>query len=624
MTKGIVGPVLYYDALRSARRGRFVLLRAAYAAGLFVIFILVFMDSPAMTNQKVASVDLSRYATNFFYGFLIFQFVFAALLTPAYVAGAIAEEKQRRSVEFLLTTDLSSHEIVLSKLLSRVANLVLLLLTGLPVLSLVQLFGGVDPGLLWAAFIATGVTILSIASLSILVSIYARKSHTAIGHATSVVLLYFSLYFVLLVMLESIRANFFASGFQTGTRILPWWYKALGLFVEVFGSGHPVHAVLNFISLFLTGVKTSALTGVSLADSRFQVLLNYCLFHGALFLVCIVLSIWRLRPVCLSHAFAVVKSSRSEAARRAARRRPVTDRPMLWKVLHVEYQTTSWMSQILFVIILVSCLAPAAIIIYSSFDTSRKYSPIILSESMSSYIKIIAPILSMFCVITNATRAASSVGIERDHQTLDSLLVTPLELRDILWAKWVGVWWGARPLLGLLVTCWLITLVCGGSSLLGCLLSWVVFLAYGSMGASVGLFFGARSTATGPATRTAAVVIIFLTGGYWFVLGPLLASLNGDELHSFLVAATPWISLGMLTTLGTGDSAFRREDHAVLNGAGIFFGMLVASLLAWGLWHASVAAYRRKCGRLEPNSRQSRRPPLGQHSQVSSAEGPAS
>ena len=62
-------------------------------------------------------------AETFFGTFMIVQLILIVLLTPAYVAGAIAEEKDRKTMEFLLATDLRNREIVLSKLLSRLANL---------------------------------------------------------------------------------------------------------------------------------------------------------------------------------------------------------------------------------------------------------------------------------------------------------------------------------------------------------------------------------------------------------------------------------------------------------------------------------------------------------------------
>ena len=103
------------------------------------------------------------------------------LLTPAYVAGAIAADKEKRTLEFLFATDLRNREIVLSKLGARLANLVLFLLAGLPILSFVQFLGGVDPNLVLAGFAATGMTMLGLAAVSILFSVICRRPRDAIA-----------------------------------------------------------------------------------------------------------------------------------------------------------------------------------------------------------------------------------------------------------------------------------------------------------------------------------------------------------------------------------------------------------------------------------------------------------
>src|SRR5437660_1620479 len=82
------------------------------------------------------------------------------LLTPAYVGGAIAEEKDRKTLEFMLATDLLNREIVLSKLGSRLANLALVVITGLPILSILQFLGGVDPNMILAGFAITAMTVV--------------------------------------------------------------------------------------------------------------------------------------------------------------------------------------------------------------------------------------------------------------------------------------------------------------------------------------------------------------------------------------------------------------------------------------------------------------------------------
>ena len=71
------------------------------------------------------------------------------------VAGTIADERQRKTLHYLLASRLSSFEIVVGKLAARLLQLVVLVLTGLPIMSILSLFGGLDPPLIVAAFAGT-------------------------------------------------------------------------------------------------------------------------------------------------------------------------------------------------------------------------------------------------------------------------------------------------------------------------------------------------------------------------------------------------------------------------------------------------------------------------------------
>src|SRR6266851_7675252 len=194
----LFGPVLFYDLVRTGRRTRNILLRCVYALALLLVLYTVYMEfantiqmmqtypyrsqlllNPNERNQMLAK-EMAKFAESFFIMFMEVQFVGIFLLTPAFAAGAIAEEKDRRTLEYLLATDLDNREIVLGKLVSRVLGLVLLVLTGLPILSLLQLWGGVDPDLLLSGFAASGLTILSLAGLSILCSVYTKRPRDAI------------------------------------------------------------------------------------------------------------------------------------------------------------------------------------------------------------------------------------------------------------------------------------------------------------------------------------------------------------------------------------------------------------------------------------------------------------
>src|SRR5262249_22656142 len=120
----LVGPVLFYDMVRTARRSRYSIIRILYGSFLFLIlcYMLELLTMSGQMAREPRPRASALLAETFFGTFMIVQLVLVIILTPAYVAGAIAEEKDRKTLEFLLATDLLSREIVFSKLLSRLAN----------------------------------------------------------------------------------------------------------------------------------------------------------------------------------------------------------------------------------------------------------------------------------------------------------------------------------------------------------------------------------------------------------------------------------------------------------------------------------------------------------------------
>ena len=95
------------------------------------------------------------FAFSAFCGIAIGQEILVLALTPALVAGVIADEKQRKTLHYLLASQLTSSEIVLGKLLVRMLYVGVLLGVSLPVLSLLVLLGGIDPRLVLLACGAT-------------------------------------------------------------------------------------------------------------------------------------------------------------------------------------------------------------------------------------------------------------------------------------------------------------------------------------------------------------------------------------------------------------------------------------------------------------------------------------
>ncbi|NLP52682.1 ABC transporter permease [Bacillus sp. RO1] len=97
--------------------------------------------------------------------FMILAFVQLALIffmTPGLTAGIISSEREKQTLNILLTTQQSSTSIIVSKLVSSLSFLLLIVISSLPLYSIVFLFGGISPKLLMMTF---GVYLLSMATL---------------------------------------------------------------------------------------------------------------------------------------------------------------------------------------------------------------------------------------------------------------------------------------------------------------------------------------------------------------------------------------------------------------------------------------------------------------------------
>lgn len=168
----VVGPLFWYEVVVLARRGQQPRLRALLVGlllvGLFVTYLREFRGQELAGLTGGARLDQSaRFAEAFLTAFLIAQLLAVILITPAVVGGAITEEKEHGTLDFLRSSLLTNREIVLGKLAARLAFVGGVLLAGVPVLALTSLFGGVDLWVLLAGYAITAVTAVSLGALSL-------------------------------------------------------------------------------------------------------------------------------------------------------------------------------------------------------------------------------------------------------------------------------------------------------------------------------------------------------------------------------------------------------------------------------------------------------------------------
>lgn len=189
----MIGAVLRQELLLGGRRNRLHVFRWAFAGWLVVVVFYLYLRFepeslfPATfvpggraevvrVRVSVPSVVGQRFAE----AFVVQQIFLLLLVTPAFVAGAITDEKRRGTLPQLLTTDLEARHVLVGKLLGRTAQVALIALTGLPPFALLAGFAGIGVGTALLVGAALVPPLFALAAASVLASVYCRQTRDAV------------------------------------------------------------------------------------------------------------------------------------------------------------------------------------------------------------------------------------------------------------------------------------------------------------------------------------------------------------------------------------------------------------------------------------------------------------
>ena len=185
-------PVLTRELRAALRNVRAFALLAVYVAVLGAIVVSQF---PA--NQEISfQGGNSAKGQDLFWMFVGAQAFLVVVLFPALSSGALAQERERRTLEPLLLTPLTPLQIVWGKAGGVLSLAALLLVSTLPLTSLSFLLGGVSPGELFGAY----ALLLGLCLFTTAIGLYcsARWSNTTQATVACYVMLPFLLGFIVL------------------------------------------------------------------------------------------------------------------------------------------------------------------------------------------------------------------------------------------------------------------------------------------------------------------------------------------------------------------------------------------------------------------------------------------
>ena len=361
-----------------------------------------------------------------------FQFVAVQVLAIIMLSTAISDEIYKKTLGVLMTTPISSFQIVFSKILSKLLQLILIVSISLPILAIVRIFGGVPWSFVLSGLCVTLTAAIFAGSLSLIFSIYNRQSHIVV---TRTAIACFFIYALPLIVYAILKNNVF--GGQAFAELIP----KLGLF---------------FINPFML-MKTITMRMNSPASI---VAARVWLWHCAAMLgmSCAVL-VWAgfsvrkagLRQVTGQAGLFLTRRERKIADRKrqlscsatpaSGKIREIKWPPVIWREIANPLIKSNRIAAIL-------SLLAAAVFLVTAYGLCIYYGVLGKRETQIGFV------LTYFFIglIRTSTFAATSITSEKEARTWPILLISPLPNKEIVFGKIAGACMRAWPYWALLST----------------------------------------------------------------------------------------------------------------------------------------------------------------------------
>lgn len=416
------GPVLAWELLRGSRRFWPRILFLSYAVWLTFLFIgYLPAQNPDLTEpsrrtewptaEQVAfriTQYRQRMASAFVATFFAQQLAWLGLVIPAVTAGAIGLEKERDTLQALFGTELSDWQIVTGKLLGRLTILTWLAALGVPMAVAMAEIAGLPVARVLLGFLQAGVLAFALSALCILCSIWTKQTRDAILTFYSVIVLSYlggSVLFATMPLPDWLNPWYVAEGMVDPNRSLDRLW--------------PVAAHLTF----------------------------YLLLGAA----CVGMATWTLRYASLRQL--VDRPSRWLWAFRA----PVGDKPVYWRerhviglaplpVLRMVPGSLAKLGVVGFALVLVyvaldNAIGQSFIHAINTFQFTSAYRMLLNrdAERCVGEVVIMGIVILVLGPLVMLVRCAGAIAEEKRRKTWDDLLITPLDMEEILAGKLWGV-----------------------------------------------------------------------------------------------------------------------------------------------------------------------------------------
>ncbi|MGE0482429.1 MAG: ABC transporter permease [Phycisphaerae bacterium] len=425
-------PILVRVVSAAGKRWRHFHARWIY---LGILFLVITLQSTGLGRTNVSLADLAKESTQIFKWVSLVQLFLMAFIAPVFTAAAITQEKDANTYSILLTTPLSSGQIVLGSLLSRLYFVWVLLLSGLPIFAITMIYGGVTLREVFESFGLAAATGLVTGAMAITISVLAVGTRKTI----------FAFFVGIAVYLIAIGAY----GLSAWGPLAESPQGAL-----VSGRGMSWVAPLHpFLALLVVTGQTPAPAYSDVAHygwpfawlyARPQY--GYMVITTLAAVAMILLSMFFVRAGAREGEATLLNRIKAFLAPQALgerRRKPrrVWSNPIAWR--EATTRASAGGRSIIRYVYLVAGVALAVLMLYAAMHGWWGIQPASVGEWVVALVWIELAVILL--VVTNA--AASSLTREKESMTMEILLSTPLTSRYIVAGMLQGLVRFALPLI---------------------------------------------------------------------------------------------------------------------------------------------------------------------------------
>lgn len=404
-------PILLRVVTAGGRRLRHAVIRFVYLGLLIAVLLVALM----VANRGASLSELAKASTQVFATISYVQLGMICLLAPIFTAAAITQERDSRTYNILLATPLTNAQIVLGSLLSRLYFVLALLLSGVPVFAITLFYGGVTGMNIVLSFMIALSTGLFMGSLAIAIAVFRLGTGKT-------VFWFYVFNAVYLVGIWLIDANLSGATGKTT------WLTGI----------HPFLALMSVVAPTAYTTPDYASLGGLGWPARFYLAYPayaYILLTLGLSVLLVGPSALVLRRVAqrsdtgmwqyLRHLIMPGLENRTRKARR------VWSNPVAWREAATRAGAsargvTRWLT------ILIGVSAAAALL------WMRHRGVLDVEETRNWLVGLVVVEFSVALLVATNTSAAA-VTRERESQTLDLLLVTPITSKYYIWGKLRGL-----------------------------------------------------------------------------------------------------------------------------------------------------------------------------------------